>query len=205
MVMNETALKISEEKIKLPVGVSKLFGNPDVWDGFVWPHFIINREEYDLSFVCQINCADTVPYDESGLLPTTGILYFFYDMDEMPSESSDDAAVRVSYFNGDLSALHEMLRIDHDGSDMSLREMKIHFEPSGNNGTNTPVRLGGVPVQGLQPVLQINSFETDKLNIRFEGGGSLCFFMYKSDLERRDFTKIFVRQIPADGGADNAE
>jgi hypothetical protein len=108
----------------------------------------------------------------------------------------------VLYYNGDLSALHEMLRTDQDGNDMSLREMKIHFATPGKAGGGYHVRLGGAPQGDLLPILQIGSFETDKLNIRFAGGGSLCFFMDKTSLERRDFLKILVRQIDREGAAE---
>ena len=56
--MNGIKLKISKPKDKLPAGSSKLFGNPDVWDGFEWPYIEEKDEKYDLTFMCQINCAD---------------------------------------------------------------------------------------------------------------------------------------------------
>jgi uncharacterized protein YwqG len=95
IAMSGINLKFTEEKEKLPVGASKFLGNPDVWDGFAWPHFIEGGEDYDLKFLCQINCAEAAPFDTSGLLPKTGMLYFFYDMDEMPQESSDNSAARI--------------------------------------------------------------------------------------------------------------
>ena len=50
--MNGIKLKISKPKDKLPTGASKLFGNPDVWDGFEWPYIEENGEKYDLTFMC---------------------------------------------------------------------------------------------------------------------------------------------------------
>lgn len=55
--MNGIKLKISKPKDKLPAGSSKLFGNPDVWNGFEWPYIEDNGEKYDLTFMCQIDCA----------------------------------------------------------------------------------------------------------------------------------------------------
>ena len=112
--MNGIKLKISKPKDKLPAGSSKLFGNPDVWDGFEWPHIEENGEKYDLTFMCQIDCAKAEGFDESGLLPKTGILYFFYDLDTMP-EAPDEKSSRVLWYNGELSALHEMILTDYNG------------------------------------------------------------------------------------------
>ena len=91
--MNGIKLKISKPKDKLFPGSSKLFGNPDVWDGFEWPYIEENGEKYDLTFMCQIDCAKAEGFDESGLLPKTGILYFFYDLDTMPEMSNSRPAV----------------------------------------------------------------------------------------------------------------
>ena len=43
--MDGIKLKISKPKDKLPTGASKLFGNPDVWDGFEWPYIEENGEK----------------------------------------------------------------------------------------------------------------------------------------------------------------
>jgi len=100
--MSGIGFTISEEKIKLPIGASKVFGNPDVWDGFEWPQFTESEESYDLSFVCQIGCADAATFGKDDLLPKSGMLYFFYDMDEMPKESISPKASRVLYYDGDV-------------------------------------------------------------------------------------------------------
>jgi hypothetical protein len=44
----------------------------------------------------------------------TGILYFFYDLDTMP-EAPDEKSSRVLWYNGELSALHEMILADYNG------------------------------------------------------------------------------------------
>ena len=85
-----------------------------MWDGFEWPHIEENGEKYDLTFMCQIDCAKAEGFDESGLLPKTGILYFFYDLDTMP-EAPDEKSSRVLWYNGELSALHEMILTDYNG------------------------------------------------------------------------------------------
>ncbi len=127
--MKGIKLKISKPTDKLPAGSSKLFGNPDVWNGFEWPYIEENGEKYDLTFMCQIDCAEAEGFDESGLLPKTGILYFFYDLDTMP-EAPDEKSSRVLWYNGELSALHEMILTDENGNSLAFSEQKIDFEAS---------------------------------------------------------------------------
>jgi len=60
-----------------------------------------------LSFIAQINCADACKYDKDGLLPTKGMLYFFYDMATMKwgYDPKDKGSARVFYYSGDISEL----------------------------------------------------------------------------------------------------
>jgi uncharacterized protein YwqG len=59
----------------LPVGVSKLGGCPDVPPALTWPTW----KTGPLAFVAQINLSE-VP--ANNLLPNTGVLSFFYDMEQ---------------------------------------------------------------------------------------------------------------------------
>ena len=195
--MNAIDLTFSEETSKLPIGASKFLGNPDVWDGFEWPQFIENGESYDLTFMCQINCAEASPFDKEGTLPKIGLLYFFYDLDEMPLESFDKNAARVLYYGGGPAALHEMLRIDHEGNDMSLREMKIQYHSDGVERERLGARLGESLPQRWQPIFQVFSFETDMVSIKFPDEKALCFFIDKAKLERGDFSDVRIRQTDA--------
>lgn len=68
------------------IGTTKLGGCPDLLKGMSWP-----RSEYDgryLSFLGQINLEEVYIFDEQALLPKTGILYFFFDLN-----SADDGKV----------------------------------------------------------------------------------------------------------------
>ena len=59
-----------------PVGVSKVGGYPDLPPGFAWPYW----EEAPLPFLAQFRLADVTPFDAEGILPKTGMLYFFWDV-----------------------------------------------------------------------------------------------------------------------------
>ena len=197
--MDGIKLKISKPKDKLPAGSSKLFGNPDVWDGFEWPYIEENGEKYDLTFMCQIDCAKAEGFDESGLLPKTGILYFFYDLDTMP-EAPDEESARVLWYNDELSALHEMILTDEDGNSLAFSEQKIDFEAWDADDQSSHLLLGEMTqscdfIKGCLPLLRIGSFETEDAEIRFQGNGALCFYIEKEKLGACDFSEVKAVQI----------
>lgn len=197
--MNGIKLKISKPKDKLSAGSSKLFGNPDVWDGFEWPYIEENGEKYDLTFMCQIDCAKAEGFDESGLLPKTGILYFFYDLDTMP-EMSNSRSARVLWYNGELSALHEMILTDENGNSLAFSEQRIDFEVADADEKSSPLLLGDMTqscdfIKDYLPLLRIGSFETEDAEICFNGNGSLCFYIEKEKLVACDFSEVKAAQI----------
>lgn len=206
--MNCILLELSEEKKKLPVGSSKFFGNPDVWEDFRWPSLNENGEDYDLTFICQINCTETALFDTENLLPKTGMLYFFYDLDMMPAETEGAAmnedGARVLYYGGASGSLSEMLLTDQEGNDIGFPEMKIRFSsPSeaGKSGAQSlHFLLGSTPggmhkyVPAERLLLQIGSFETDSLSLEFINKGALRYFIDGEKLMRRDFSGVYIRQ-----------
>ena len=197
--MNGIKLKISKPKDKLFAGSSKLFGNPDVWDGFEWPYIEENGEKYDLTFLCQINCTEVSALDKEGWLPQSGILYFFYDLDTMP-EMSNSRSARVLWYNGELSALHEMLLTDEDGNSLAFSEQKIDFEAEDAEGKSSHLLFGDMTqscdfIKDNLPLLRIGSLETEDAEIRFKSNGSLCFYIEKEKLGACDFSEVKATQI----------
>ena len=197
--MNGIKLKISKPKDKLPAGSSKLFGNPDVWDGFEWPYIEENGEKYDLTFMCQIDCAKAKGFDESGLLPKTGILYFFYDLDTMP-ESADEKSARVLWYNGELSALHEMILTDENGNSLAFSEQRIDFDVADADEKSSSLLLGDMTqscdfINDRLPLLRIGSLETEDAEIRFQDNGVLCFYNETEKQKVHDFSKVKAVQI----------
>ena len=197
--MKGIKLKISKPKDRLFPGASKLFGNPDVWNGFEWPYIEENGEKYDLTFMCQIDCTKAEGFDESGLLPKTGILYFFYDLDTMP-ETSDSRSARVLWYNGELSVLHEMLLTDEAGNSLAFSEQKIDFEASDADEKSSHLLLGDMTqscdfIKDYLPLLRIGSLETEDAEIRFKGNGALCFYIEKEKLVACDFSEVEAAQI----------
>jgi uncharacterized protein YwqG len=60
-----------------------------------------------LSFLAQINLEEVASYDTEKVLPSTGILYFFYDSQQETwgFDPKDKGSWRVIYFDGDKSEL----------------------------------------------------------------------------------------------------
>lgn len=88
---------------------SKIGGKPAVPNGFVWPHYtglVYGEEECKnrpLSFMAQINLKDIVGLDDTGLLPKSGMLSFFYELETMTwgFDPKDKGSARVFYFPDD--------------------------------------------------------------------------------------------------------
>jgi uncharacterized protein YwqG len=85
--------RVSEENI--PIGKARIGGRPDLPNHIGWPTW---RDE-PLSFIAQINLADLPEYDFLNILPSEGVLSFFYSASlEIWSNPRDKNSWRVLYF-----------------------------------------------------------------------------------------------------------
>ncbi len=109
---NEIATSIHDANDDDDVCKSKFGGKPAVPNGFEWPRY--EAENYDgdtgnrpLSFLCQINLEEVSVYDKEKLLPTKGLLLFFYEQESMRwgFDPHDDGCARVYYFEDTNSLL----------------------------------------------------------------------------------------------------
>ncbi len=92
------------EEHTLPPGSSKFGGLPDLPPGAKWPTW----NNVPMSFVAQINLQETTPYDTAKLLPSSGLLSFFYDANQQDfgSEAVDPGQWHVFFSKpADLSRL----------------------------------------------------------------------------------------------------
>jgi uncharacterized protein YwqG len=106
----------------LPVGASKLGGNPDLPDGFQWPEF----RGKPLHFVLQVNLKDIAEMPKlKGLLPQTGLLSFFYDLEEQPwgYDPAEIDGFHVCYFKSEV----ELSRCMTKRPDSALAEFELEF------------------------------------------------------------------------------
>ncbi|HEX6123468.1 MAG TPA: YwqG family protein, partial [Ktedonobacterales bacterium] len=94
------------EEAQLPVGASKLGGRPDLAPGTPWP----SRDGAPLAFVAQVRLEDAAPYDPARLLPTAGLLSFFYDAQQETygADPADRGGWQVLYHTGEASQLQRL-------------------------------------------------------------------------------------------------
>ncbi len=104
LAKNVIFIKPLEEGTEIKIGQSKIGGNPHLPRSFKWYR---NGEGTPLSFLMQINFAETRDYDKDNIFPEKGILYLFYDVENQPWDTDDDEGrgFAVYYYDGDISEL----------------------------------------------------------------------------------------------------
>ena len=130
----------SDYSTPLPIGASKFGGRPDLPKGFKWYYFSGKSPFTDeikdrpLSFLAQINCEEIKKYDIDNRLPSTGILYFFYELETMAwgYDPKDKGCSRVYYYDGDLSNLEKTDFPDDMEQDFKMPELKLSFDSKYN-------------------------------------------------------------------------
>lgn len=86
----------------LPIGASKMGGNPDLPANFEWKKY----EGAPLTFLFQIRLSDVAPYDVEHVLPKTGWLHFFYYIEwEFSEKSGQQNGWEVHYIPDDNTPL----------------------------------------------------------------------------------------------------
>lgn len=111
---------------------SKIGGLPYLPADFVWPTY--TDEEgvtRPLSFLCQINLAETAEFDEEHLLPEEGMLAFFYDCASFTwgFDPADRGSARVFFFeNTDGFAPHPIPA--EVAEEYTVPELPLLFSPT---------------------------------------------------------------------------
>lgn len=87
----------------LPVGASKIGGLPDLPPELSWPCWEGNPQ----TLIAQVNLREIAPYDAEKLLPPSGMLYFFYDIEHQSwgYDPNDRGSWQVLYYDGNLATL----------------------------------------------------------------------------------------------------
>ncbi len=91
------------DEFLLAVGASKIGGVPDLPPGVSWPQW----KGLPQSFIAQIRMDDVRPYDTNGVLPKSGMLWFFYDAQQQTfgADPADKGGWQVIFKDGDLKGL----------------------------------------------------------------------------------------------------
>ena len=98
---NEIVINMENTKVNNPSS-SKVGGKPYLPSDFEWPVFTDKEDNKtrSLSFLCQINLEEVVPYDKDNVLPKSGMLYFFYECESSRwgFDADDKGAAKVFYY-----------------------------------------------------------------------------------------------------------
>ncbi|MBQ8827477.1 MAG: DUF1963 domain-containing protein, partial [Oscillospiraceae bacterium] len=124
---NAVYLNYKTDAADIPAGGTKFGGKPDVPVDFEWFRTSDGRP---LAFLAQFNLNELHEYDKENELPQKGILYFFYDLEEMPWDNlePDDKCVKVYYFGGDASELSPADFPEDIDDDCVIRQCGLSFE-----------------------------------------------------------------------------
>ncbi len=188
---------------KLPTGASKFFGNPDLWEGFDWPEYLDDDGDwYCMDFICQINCAELAEFDKQGLFPKTGMLYFFYPLDDTPFHLHDGSPA-CYYYGGDIQELDECVLQFDDGTDFGSSEQKIEFSCANEcefprhhllgEPTIYPFDEEACGIEDMILLFELDSFRTPDREVRFWDDGTLQFYIHPDKLQSGDVSGIQVR------------
>lgn len=174
ITLRKNAIKINlnlENKGELSIGSSKFGGNPDVSKSFEWFYFEGNIYEEEkknrpLCFLAQINCKEIAEFDQDGLLPATGFLYFFYDLYTMSwgFDPQDIGSAQVFYFDGSESELYRTDFPNDMGDEFQLPEIKLEF----SKNKEVPYYEEFMQLQGIE---QYDSDLWNKYNKAKEAAG----------------------------------
>ena len=114
---------------ELSLGSSKFGGSPELPIEVPWPTW----NGWPLDFLLQLDCSEIPPHLTSDLLPKTGWLYFFYDIESHTwgYDPSDRGSWRVLFFEGDRKALVRRRHPDYANA---------RFIPFRNSTSNLQIR-----------------------------------------------------------------
>ena len=122
---NEITLSTEFNNSSEIVDKSKIGGKPYLPKDFVWPYY----HKLPLSFLAQINLEEVNSLDKDKLLPNSGILYFFYELEtqEWGYSPQDKGCAKVFYFE-DISNF-ELINFPEDMEDYyKIPEFKVNFK-----------------------------------------------------------------------------
>lgn len=134
MERNSIQVKIKGEAADT-VGSSRFGGMPDVPKDFAWPVFETATFDDEmvkprpLSFLAQFNCGELAPYDSEGLLPKTGMMSFFYEVNAQKwgFDPKDGGCARVYWFE-DVQGLSKGEFPAELAEEFRFPAIKIEFE-----------------------------------------------------------------------------
>ena len=107
------------------INKSKIGGKPYLPKNFIWPYY----QELPLSFLAQINLEEVSSLDKDKLLPSKGMLYFFYELEteEWGYHPESKGCAKVFYFED--TSNFELIDFPKDMEDYyKIPEFKVTFK-----------------------------------------------------------------------------
>lgn len=185
------------------IPTTRIGGIPDVDDKFIWPRY--GSDNRPLSFIAQFDCSDL------GLeeLPSSGLLSFFYDLEDRPWHT--DAGCRVFWFP-DKEVLSPADVPNDLGTESTLPVLDVMFheeEPPEEPMLMSKLLGVGDPIQdsveeecaymkrdgnpgAWRLLLQLDSIETDHFSLLFSDMGCIYFLIPEKDLISRRFDRAVL-------------
>jgi uncharacterized protein YwqG len=140
---------------------SKLGGDPALPISFEWPRY----KGLPLDFLLQINLSEVARHDSSGLLPSEGLLTFFYELEEQPwgYDPKNLSFFNVCYFRevDELTIAH---RPEHRLKSPPLHEHGIDFWPGISVPTYGSRAWGRLAKQIKKPGVEFDLAAFEKLS-----------------------------------------
>lgn len=185
-------------------GRSHWWGAPDLPPHTPYPYVTIGEgtdDPYDepLTFLCQIRCSDIAPFDPQGLLPHTGMLWFFAPLDYFLGQSDsplDHHSPPVVLYSPSTAGLTPY-DIHWEGTDESIfRPAEAIVFSQADAEVGDGILMLGSPYQHeihqQHPhdicLMQID--EDDRWGLRFYDCGMYYLFISPDRLRNADFSNI---------------
>lgn len=149
-------IKLSETESRL-FCCSKWWGDPDMPADMQYPMYIgEDGEEYPLTFICQIDCADIAETAPDTILPKEGMLYFFAALDEylgyeVPFHLGlgdwPKGTVKVKYTKSvNPETFESFIMVDENDEPLTAAALKMEFSVCDDEEDG--LKLLGVPFNG---------------------------------------------------------
>lgn len=173
-------------------GGSKFFGAPDVDVDFEWPYIIDGDDEFDLEFLCQLNCEELNDKCHTSL--GKGILYFFIDpLSEMWCDENKNA-VKVIYSSADINDLDYIDSIDQNGESIGSRELKIDFENCALRNTRKMMEVMSYD-NDIVVLLKLTSDLLAQGGMELPDDSFLVIYAAKKDVENGNFSDVKAKVV----------
>ena len=189
---------------------SHLWGDASLPEGMDWPAYTDeDGEEYDYTFIGQVNLKEIADLNPEGRLPHEGLLSFFGQIDHYLGDYDVEMAIRgfISepeavkvIWTPDTSRLCIHTMLDENGCNCSPEAMGMSF----SNTKETLDEDHGLlvppdhreweqwehPYEDWEILFQLDSFSGKDFDLNFMDVGVLDFLIDPKDLQKRDFSKV---------------